>query len=571
MVIQTYSKSLSETCYTMNDSEIALLCSKFDNLDSALVTAIALDCPDEAEAVQMLEMLNNESVPEDEDLESCSGTTDTGNTGNTLFTSVDDFKEAQRLQMIENYHEAHERVRNEESERRQLREEIEDTDLNVDTYMTVRRMFPLIPRIKIRMRMKKFPENSVEDLMEYFLNYDTLKEVAPDEFNANVEALRRVQHKKKVIESNRHKRGVALVQLTPLQRIPYWDECSNTSEQSSENKQQCWDMFSSDIDTISELVSVQKHLVAKYYYAANVSVAKTILNLIGDMDLPSLSEQDTRYVYDSTEQFRRVPFFYLERLYLAVDRDDDRYRRVAEIIGRHDDNWSDLINFNFDGKTGEPDVPEREPLNPRVVLSAPVAVAAPSTNAKLVVMSAPAPINDEPEYYGPIVDDEGFTVVSGRSDARRKTVEELQQLAERFEATRKSYQQKSAANASLRGYYRGAMAELEEKRRQATTEARLLQQKQSESAYWTDLHGLTVQEAMVLVADKVDNWWKMEKIGYDKDGSIRALHIVTGAGNHSQNGVPKIKNSVSMWLKSHGWDFHRNHASLDVVGRRGAL
>lgn len=554
----------------MLQTDIDSLVLKFSNLDSSLITAIALDCSTLQEAEDMLEPLNIESAGMDQPYEESGDFLSHDGTDSTALTSVDDYKEAQRLQMIENYHENHERAREEENHTQSLRKEIEDTDLDLDTYMTIRRMFPHVPAIKIKLRMKKFRDASVEDLLEYFLNYETLKEVAPHEFGANVEVLSHVTNNKRKLrsraqgDSNRVKRGAALVQLTPLRRVPYWDD---NDEYDEPGDSQCWKMFNGDIDRISGLLDLPKQKVAKYYYAANVSIAKTIIAILAESHMDELTDEDREYVYMSTDRFKNVPFVYLERLFLFVDRDEAKYSEAAGIIAAYDDKWNDMFSFRFGGES-EPIRPVSEPSSVTghvVTHSTPTSTG----NEKIkIALTAPAPRTEEEDHKGPIIDADGYQQVSGRRYARLKTVSELQELAQRLEETRKSYLYKSTTNPTLRGYYRGAIAELEEKRRQASTEARLLQQRRSESAYFTDLHGLTVNEAMTLVTDKVDVWWDHEKLNHEKQSPVKMLHIVTGAGNHSHNGVPKIKNSLSMWLKSHGWSFHSNTASIDVVGRR---
>lgn len=557
----------------MQQQEIDSLVSKFSNLDSSLITAIALDCASVEEAESMLEPLNNESAAADQacedsaDFLSHDGTDSTGYT--TAQTSVDDYKEAQRLQLIENYHGDHDRMRQEETQTQSLRNEIEDTDLDLDTYKTIRRMFPHVPAIKIKLRMKKFRDASVEDLLEYFLNYDTLKEVAPEQFGANVEVLSMVTNNKRKLrtraqgDSNRVKRGAALVQLTPLRRVPYWDD---NDEYDEPGDSQCWKMFNGDIERISSLLDLPKQKVAKYYYASNVSIAKTVIAILAEAHTDEMTDEDREYVYASTDKFKNVPFVYLERLYLFVNRDEGKYSDAAGIIAAYDDKWNDMFSFRFGGVEATESRPISEATTAHVVThQTPTSTG----NEKVkIALTAPAPRADEEEVRGPITDAEGYQQVSGRRYARLKTVSELQELARRLEETRKSYMYKSTTNPTLKGYYRGAIAELEEKRRQASTEARLLQQRRNESAYFTDLHGLTVNEAMTLVTDKIDVWWDHERLNHEKQAPVRMLHIVTGAGNHSHNGVPKIKNSLSMWLKSHGWSFHSNTASLDVIGKR---
>lgn len=55
-----------------------------------------------------------------------------------------------------------------------------------------------------------------------------------------------------------------------------------------------------------------------------------------------------------------------------------------------------------------------------------------------------------------------------------------------------------------------------------------------------DFHGMTVSVALALCEDKVDHWLVCSR--------DRTLELVTGAGLHSSNGVPRIKNAVRRYL-----------------------
>lgn len=73
-----------------------------------------------------------------------------------------------------------------------------------------------------------------------------------------------------------------------------------------------------------------------------------------------------------------------------------------------------------------------------------------------------------------------------------------------------------------------------------------------------DLHGFTVSEAVSLTREHVRLWWQgLGDRKYATGGGGGPLHegyrIVTGAGHHSKNGVPRIRPAVVRALVSDGW------------------
>ncbi|EMR08212.1 hypothetical protein PNEG_03381 [Pneumocystis murina B123] len=70
-------------------------------------------------------------------------------------------------------------------------------------------------------------------------------------------------------------------------------------------------------------------------------------------------------------------------------------------------------------------------------------------------------------------------------------------------------------------------------------------------SYLIDLHGLTIAEAIPLVKKAVAQWWSHEqKLQTDIP---TPLEIITGAGLHSKNKLPKIKPSILQLLNKEGW------------------
>ncbi|KAI9310443.1 hypothetical protein BX666DRAFT_1832280, partial [Dichotomocladium elegans] len=67
-----------------------------------------------------------------------------------------------------------------------------------------------------------------------------------------------------------------------------------------------------------------------------------------------------------------------------------------------------------------------------------------------------------------------------------------------------------------------------------------------------DLHGLTIEEAKILVREGVTQWWSRSQIQLARR-AIRPLKIITGVGKHSAYGEARLMPSVIKFLKNEGW------------------
>lgn len=73
-----------------------------------------------------------------------------------------------------------------------------------------------------------------------------------------------------------------------------------------------------------------------------------------------------------------------------------------------------------------------------------------------------------------------------------------------------------------------------------------------------DLHYCTTAEAVTIVHEVLDEGWVC---------SARPLHIITGRGSHSTNGVGVLGPVVSNALEREGWRVRQRDGSLLVYGR----
>ena len=84
-----------------------------------------------------------------------------------------------------------------------------------------------------------------------------------------------------------------------------------------------------------------------------------------------------------------------------------------------------------------------------------------------------------------------------------------------------------------------------------------------------DLHGVSVRDAVRLASEKVNGWW----IGLGdarfggRPASTRCYRIITGVGNHSEDGRGKIGPAVGRMLMREGWKVQIGTGTLTVSGR----
>ncbi|CAG8469451.1 16382_t:CDS:2 [Acaulospora colombiana] len=107
--------------------------------------------------------------------------------------------------------------------------------------------------------------------------------------------------------------------------------------------------------------------------------------------------------------------------------------------------------------------------------------------------------------------------------------------------------------------------------------------------YLLDLHGLTVNEALTVVRERLRKWYSKDTTKSGKKDvcvslilksisrsstflgnmSLRPLKIITGVGNHSPRGIAKLPDAVSRFLDEHNWIFSRDKGYVLVKGLRG--
>jgi len=87
----------------------------------------------------------------------------------------------------------------------------------------------------------------------------------------------------------------------------------------------------------------------------------------------------------------------------------------------------------------------------------------------------------------------------------------------------------------------------------------LVEQRKKTGENILDLHGLTVEQALDVVEKQLHK-------GSTYNG--KPLEIITGVGNHSLNGIPKLPNAVKQFLKKNDWNFIEKRGYLIVEDKR---
>lgn len=134
-----------------------------------------------------------------------------------------------------------------------------------------------------------------------------------------------------------------------------------------------------------------------------------------------------------------------------------------------------------------------------------------------------------------------------------------------------------AQNAYLKGDHEGARKYSQQKneqysmaysKRAKACENAFSRNNQHRAVDEIDLHGLYVDEAL----DKLS-----KRIRVCRNEGYQSLNVVTGLGNHSPSGVPKIRPKVLEYLDSQGISYNTNGGCIAVwldgqggEGRRGS-
>lgn len=117
-------------------------------------------------------------------------------------------------------------------------------------------------------------------------------------------------------------------------------------------------------------------------------------------------------------------------------------------------------------------------------------------------------------------------------------------------------------------YYASVGHERRQKQKALMASAANAYVSQQSSATVLDLHGVSVEHAVMLARSRVENWW--ESLGdrkYVVGGIGNGYKIITGVGTHSVGGIGKIGPAVSKTLINDGWRVNVQRGEVIVEGR----
>ncbi|VVT53741.1 uncharacterized protein SAPINGB_P003726 [Magnusiomyces paraingens] len=154
----------------------------------------------------------------------------------------------------------------------------------------------------------------------------------------------------------------------------------------------------------------------------------------------------------------------------------------------------------------------------------------------------------------------------------------IQDLVDEEQETRMVYMRRAAEayrKASSNPLYRSVAGHYMNMARQhaISNNARLASQfdevlARQTTDYSIDLHHLSVSYALDATRTKIENWWTKESSSRGAARTVHHLRIITGAGTHSVDNIPRIKNGVKKILLEGNWNFTEHRAHFDVYGQR---
>lgn len=117
-------------------------------------------------------------------------------------------------------------------------------------------------------------------------------------------------------------------------------------------------------------------------------------------------------------------------------------------------------------------------------------------------------------------------------------------------------------------YYASVGHERRQRQKELMASAASAYVSQQSSSTVLDLHGVTVEHAIMLARARVESWW--EGLGdrkYVVGGIGDGYKIITGVGTHSAQGIGRIGPAVSKTLINEGWRVNVQRGEIIVEGR----
>lgn len=86
-----------------------------------------------------------------------------------------------------------------------------------------------------------------------------------------------------------------------------------------------------------------------------------------------------------------------------------------------------------------------------------------------------------------------------------------------------------------------------------------------------NLHGVTVDDGVRIAKQRVWQWWNSLGEECERNARNQSLTIITGLGNHSANGVSRLRKAVGEALRNDMWKVEVGTGRFHITGRAQAL
>lgn len=295
-----------------------------------------------------------------------------------------------------------------------------------------------------------------------------------------------------------------------------------------------WDQASRDVDFIVSRTELSTSYVNSIYHQNSASLSRTLKTLV-------LSEANTPSAMIDSGRLRVQG----DKLKLMCEDVPENYLYGALFLTKMNPSTAkDLI----DAMITQPDAARTE---------------------KLVAQYTPTSLSDDekrsqkskPRSPVPLVDSSQLAGQASMHMARATAAFDKASAAHR-----KGRSQKLMGGAAA--FYAQVGHEQIKKHKEhiaAASDARVAQQS---TATTLDLHGVTVEHALRIAKEKVEDWWEgLEDRKYRVGGVDDGYRIIVGVGTHSSGGIGRIGPAVSKMLMHEGWKVNIQRGEIIVEGR----
>lgn len=390
-------------------------------------------------------------------------------------------------------------------------------------------LFPAIEPIQISETVSKCGGNvqaSIDELLNLsFINDDLEDNYVPPPVLKGVDGFAEGRQTKKAKAKGHRKKGKTQV-LT-----------ANDLSDSAQSAANVWKDTTEDVDFIVSRTNLSSATVTSLYRQNNANLATTIRSLIA------------KEAESNAAMIKENEIIQLQAAELKLDLEgfNDSSIHGALLLARmipsaaRDLLEATIQSHNENNKTGKLiGVAQYTPIN----------LSEDEAPTKKKTMSA-VPIGD---------------AVSLMSQAGVHSYHANQAFSQASSAYRRGKSDRLMGGAAA--YYASVGHERRQKQKELMASAANAYVSQQSSSTVLDLHGVTVEHAVMLARSRVESWW--ESLGdrkYVVGGIGNGYKIITGVGTHSAQGIGRIGPAVSKTLINEGWRVNVQRGEIIVEGR----